>query len=230
MTMNRKIMAIAAHPDDEVLGCGGTLRRHVDQGDEVCIYILADGDTSRYILETENPAAVLQAKGEAARAAGDILGASRVILDEFPDNRMDSRDLLEIIRKVEQQIRHFRPDVVYTHHSGDLNIDHRSVHEAVVTACRPQPGNTVKTLLFFEIASSTEWQVPSAGKAFAPDWFVDITATLDAKMQALAKYHVELRPWPHPRSIEAVEHLSRWRGATVGVQVAEAFMLGRHLI
>ena len=200
------------------------------QGDEVCIYILADGDTSRYVLKTENPAAVLQAKGEAARAAGDILGASRVILDEFPDNRMDSRDLLEIIRKVEQQIRHLRPDVVYTHHSGDLNIDHRIVHEAVVTACRPQPGNTVKTLLFFEIASSTEWQVPSAGKAFAPDWFVDITETLDAKMQALAKYHVELRPWPHPRSIEAVEHLSRWRGATVGMQVAEAFMLGRHLI
>ncbi len=223
-------MAVAAHPDDEVLGCGGTLRRHVDQGDEVCIYILADGDTSRHILGTENPAAVLQARGEAARAAGDILGASRVILDAFPDNRMDSRDLLEIIRKVEQQIRHFQPDVVYTHHSGDLNIDHRSVHEAVVTACRPQLGNTVKTLLFFEIPSSTEWQVPSAGKVFAPDWFVDITATLDAKMQALAKYHVELRPWPHPRSMEAIEHLSRWRGATVGVQVAEAFMLGRHLI
>jgi LmbE family N-acetylglucosaminyl deacetylase len=116
-----------------------------------------------------------------------------------------------------------------THHAGDVNIDHQRVHQAVVTACRPQPGHPVRTLLFFEVPSSTEWQPPGSAPAFTPNWFVDISSTLDCKLNALDAYAEELRVWPHPRSLQAVEALARWRGATVGVEAAEAFILGRYL-
>jgi LmbE family N-acetylglucosaminyl deacetylase len=119
--------------------------------------------------------------------------------------------------------------VVYTHHAGDLNVDHQRVSQAVMTACRPQPGCAVKKIAFFEIPSSTEWQSPSSGPAFAPNWFVDISGTLDTKLKALKAYHGEIRPWPHARSYEAVEHLARWRGATVGCDAAEAFVIGRKI-
>jgi LmbE family N-acetylglucosaminyl deacetylase len=107
-------------------------------------------------------------------------------------------------------------------------VDHRVVYQAVVTACRPQPEHSVKTLLLFEIPSSTEWQ-PPAFSPFAPNWFVDISATLAIKLDALAAYESELRDWPHPRSLKAVEHLARWRGATVGVEAAESFVLAREI-
>ena len=119
--------------------------------------------------------------------------------------------------------------MVYSHWIGDVNIDHRRIHEAVVAACRPQPGHPVESLLFFEVASSTEWQTPGSAPAFQPNWFVDISATLDTKLAALAAYQAELRDWPHPRSTRGVEHLARWRGSTVGCEAAEAFVLGRHL-
>jgi LmbE family N-acetylglucosaminyl deacetylase len=122
-----------------------------------------------------------------------------------------------------------RPQTVFTHHAGDLNVDHRRLHEAVAVACRPQPGQSVKTLLCFEVASSTEWQVPGGAPAFMPNWFVDISRTLERKMRALEGYATELRDWPHPRSTRGVEHLARWRGATVGADAAEAFVLARHL-
>lgn len=121
-----------------------------------------------------------------------------------------------------------RPAIVYTHHGGDLNVDHQIVHRAVVTACRPLPGSVLETLLFFEVPSSTEWQAGDAAQAFVPDWFVDASATLSLKLKALRAYASEMRPWPHSRSLEAVEHLARWRGACAGWKAAEAFQLGRH--
>jgi N-acetylglucosamine malate deacetylase 1 len=222
----RRIAAIVAHPDDEVLGCGGTLRRHVLAGDDISIFIMADGETSR------GPNAGAQAIAQrevAARTAADILGAKKLDMHRFPDNRMDTLPLLDIVKAVEPYIHEIAPEIVYTHHAGDLNIDHRRVHEAVVTACRPQPDQPVRTLLFFETISSTEWQPPLSGVPFSPNWFADITSTLDCKVQALRAYHNEVHPWPHPRSYQAVQHLARWRGAMVGWSAAEAFMLGRHL-
>ena len=143
---------------------------------------------------------------------------------------MDSIDLLDIVQFIEQQINQFTPDMILTHHAGDLNIDHRLVHQAVMTACRPQPGHCVKTILFFEIQSSTEWQTPASAAVFAPNWFVDISDYLNLRTRALEAYSDELRPWPHSRSLQAIEHLARWRGATIGVDVAEAFMLGRNIL
>jgi len=225
-----QILIIAAHPDDEVLGCGGTIAKHLQNGDEVHVLILAEGVTSRdEVRERESRAGELSQLAQAAQEAGRILGVKSVELYDFPDNRMDSVDLLDVVKVVERAIDKYKPDMVYTHHAGDVNIDHRIVHQAVVTACRPLPGRCVKTLLFFEVPSSTEWQTPGSAPAFLPNYFVDISDCLDKKLQALKAYESEMRPWPHPRSFQAAEHLARWRGSMVGVEAAEGFVLGRKL-
>lgn len=224
----KSILIIAAHPDDEVLGCGGTIAKLADQGAIIHAAFLADGVFSRTSEENSGRGA-LEARRVAARKSGDILGVSSVSFGDFPDNRMDTVALLDIIKEVEKLIGLHQPDTVFTHHSGDLNVDHRRVHEAVATACRPQRGHPVKTLLCFEVPSSTEWQLPDSAPAFMPNWFVDISDTLDRKLAALDAYAAELRAWPHPRSRQGVEHLARWRGATVGAEAAEAFVLGRQL-
>jgi LmbE family N-acetylglucosaminyl deacetylase len=167
---------------------------------------------------------------QAAQTAGTILGAASVELLDLPDNRLDSLDRLDVIKLIEERIARYQPEVVYVHHAGDVNIDHRRLHEAVVTACRPTPGHVVRRLLSFEVASSTEWQPAGSAPAFHPNWFVDISDQWERKRVALAAYASEMRSWPHARSIEAVEHLARWRGAQVGVQAAEAFCLLRQVV
>lgn len=225
------VLVVAAHPDDEVLGCGGTIAKHSQQGDIVHVHILAEGATSRSQKRDRGAwQADLSILSEAADQAGKILGAQSVTLHAFPDNRMDGCELLDVVKVIEHAIAQHQPQMIYTHHSGDVNIDHRRIHEAVVTACRPTPGYPVKTLLFFEVASSTEWHVPGSALPFMPNWFVDISETLSLKLQALETYQSELRSWPHPRSLQAVEALALWRGASVGVAAAEAFILGRKII
>ena len=225
------ILIIAAHPDDEVLGCGGSIARHADAGDHVQVLIVAEGATSRQQqrdrgqVDTE-----LSDLARAAQKAGVILGAKGVELLDLPDNRLDSIDRLDLVKLIEARIERYQPQIVYTHHAGDLNIDHRRLHEAVVTACRPTPDQPVKRLMSFEVASSTEWQPSGSGPAFQPNWFVDISDQWDRKRLALEAYATEMRPWPHARSIQALEHLARWRGAQVGVQAAESFCLLRQLV
>ncbi|HEY7243435.1 MAG TPA: PIG-L family deacetylase [Xanthobacteraceae bacterium] len=221
-----RVAVVVAHPDDEVLGCGGTIRRHILAGDEVWVVVLADGETGRRGSSGDK---VVAAREAAAHAAAKILGVPHLALHRFADNRLDARPLLDLVQVLEEHIREISPDTVYTHHAGDLNIDHRRTHEAILTACRPQSGHPVKRLLAFEIPSSTEWQQPSGEVAFCPNWFVDISSTLENKMLALKAYSEEMRPWPHPRSYQGVEHLARWRGAIVGCDAAEAFMLMREI-
>ncbi|PPT08716.1 hypothetical protein CKA32_004077 [Geitlerinema sp. FC II] len=223
--MSQSILIIAAHPDDEVLGCGGTIARYTARGVQARVIFLADGIAARDGMDSE----ALQRRQSAARKAADCLGIQSVSFGKFPDNRLDTVDLLDIVKVVEGAIAQYQPDTVLTHHVGDVNIDHQRVHQAVVTACRPQKGHPVRTLLFFEVPSSTEWQPPGSAPAFTPNWFVDISSTLDCKLKALDAYAEELRTWPHPRSRQGVEALARWRGATVGVKAAEAFILGRQL-
>jgi LmbE family N-acetylglucosaminyl deacetylase len=226
-----KILVVAAHPDDEVLGCGGTIARYADAGDAVQVLIVAEGATSRQELRDRNQAAdELSHLAQAAQAAGAILGAAGVELLDLPDNRLDALDRLDLIKQIEERIARHQPQLVYVHHAGDLNVDHRRLHEAVVTACRPTPGQPVRRLLSYEVASSTEWQPPGSAPVFQPNWFVDISAQWERKRQALEAYAAEMRPWPHARSLEAVEHLVRWRGAQVGVEAAEAFCLLRQLV
>jgi LmbE family N-acetylglucosaminyl deacetylase len=226
-----RVAVIAAHPDDEVLGCGGTIARHSKVGDEVAVLILAEGVTSRKSpgKQGHNQKLELAQLGKAARAASKILGVYSLELHSFPDNRMDSVDLLDIIKRIEEFMTKHRPSIVYSHHAGDVNIDHRRIHEAVVAACRPIPGHFVKQLLFFETPSSTEWQLPGSMPAFLPNWFVDISGTWETKKSALQAYAQEMRPWPHPRSIEAIEALGKWRGSSARLPLAESFMLGRFI-
>jgi len=223
-------MVVAAHPDDEMLGCGGTMAKHTRRGDRVHILILSEGQTSRsFSRATKRNQASLRKLADAARNAAHIVGATSIKLLGLPDNRLDSLELLDIVKPIEAFIQAHHPNIVYTHHAGDLNIDHQIAHAAVLTACRPQPGHPVRSLRFFEVPSSTEWQTPDSGHAFAPNWFMNISETLATKQQALAAYAAEIRPWPHPRSYRAIEALARWRGATVGVEAAEAFISGREV-
>ena len=222
-----KVLVVASHPDDEVLGCGGTIAKHVQAGDEVHVVIMGEGRGYRNIKGTAKKAAQILGGNtikEAARKAKDILGVSMLTIHSLPDNKMDTVPLLEVTRMVEVHIENMRPDIVYTHHAGDLNIDHRITHQAVMTACRPLPGCSVKTILCFEIPSSTEW-----GQGFEPDWFVDVTKVWEKKQEALLAYESEMRDFPHPRSRRGISYLAQWRGATVGVEVAEAFMLARRI-
>jgi len=226
--MPKSVLVFAAHPDDEVLGCGGTIAKFADEGSKIHISFLADGVSSRRGLSAGYQKEV-HFRRSAAKLSCEILGVSSVSFGEYPDNRMDTVALLDIVQTIETLIFKHEPDIVFTHHGGDLNIDHRRVHQAVVTACRPQVRASTKCLLSFEVPSSTEWQSPSGRDAFTPNWFVDISDTLERKLAALDAYSAEMRPWPHPRSRQAIEHLARWRGATVGVNAAEAFLLARRV-
>ena len=226
--MTDTVVVVAAHPDDEVLGCGGTIARYARLGAKVHILLLADGESSR--LQTGGDgASLIAARKSAAEAAANILGAASVRMLNFLDNRMDRFELLEIIRPVEEFLIEHKPSTVLTHHGGDLNVDHRIVHQAVVTACRPLPNYFVKELLFFEVPSSTEWVPPGSGMHFQPNCYFNIVETFDQKVAALLEYEQELRGFPHPRSIKAIESLAIWRGATAGTEMAEAFYLGRQI-
>ena len=229
MTAARSVLIVAAHPDDEVLGCGGTAARFAAEGHAVHILLLADGESARR-MRPGSSGELIAARAGAARRACEILGGASVEQLSLPDNRLDSVELLDVVKIIEAQIGRRRPHTVLTHHAGDVNIDHQIVHDAVLAACRPLPGSTVRQLLFFETPSSTEWRPPSSGPAFAPNWFVDISSTVERKVEALRAYGSEVREFPHARSIEAIRALARWRGATVGVEAAEAFILGRALI
>lgn len=221
--MTETLLVVAAHPDDEILGLAGTIARHGDAGDNVHILIVAEGATSRQGDEHQDPAQRL-ALQQAASKAAHVLGARQPRFLGLADNRLDAYDLLNVIQPIEAVIDELRPSRVYTHHGGDLNRDHRIVHEAVVTACRPLPGSPVRTLLAFETVSSTEWASPAIGTPFKPDRFHDIAAQWDRKAAAISAYNAEMRPFPHARSLEAVEALATLRGSQAGMEKAEAFV------
>lgn len=212
---------VAAHPDDEILGCGAAMAKHAAQGDSVHVLILAEGITSRD--GAQNQSGALSALAQDAQKANDILKVASLTLEKFPDNRMDSVALIEVVKAIEKKIAEVKPTTVYTHFCGDLNVDHRVTHQAVLTACRPLPGQSVKTILSFEVRSSTEWGLTP----FVPNLYIDVSEHLSAKLKALACYESEMRPFPHSRSIEAIEHLARSRGAEAGVNAAEAFCVQR---
>jgi N-acetylglucosamine malate deacetylase 1 len=222
--MSETVLAVVAHPDDEVLGAGGTLARHAAKGDAVHILFLADGVGAR-----GDDKAALERRVKAARFAASALGAREPEFLGLPDNRLDRLELLDIVQPVEKIIRKIVPQTIYTHHAGDLNIDHVICQRAVLTACRPLPGAAVLRIYAMEVASSTEWSPPDPENIFVPTHFVDISDSLAAKRRALEAYAEEMRPFPHARSYEAVEALATWRGASAGLRAAEAFMVVREI-
>lgn len=221
--MTQKILVVAAHPDDELLGVGGTLLKHRASGDQIIIAILGDGEKSR----THN---VDVAKRSAqATKVSKLLRAEKLWLGDFLDNQFDAMPLLTIIKKIEEIVYIAKPTIIYTHHAFDLNIDHRLTFQAVMTACRPIPGSTVQKILSFETLSSTEWQAPATGNMFMPTEFVDISTTIEEKIKLLKLYVDELRAFPHPRSVEGIRTLAAYRGMTAGLKAAEAFQVIRSI-
>ncbi len=223
--MSKKVLVIAAHADDEALGCGGAIARHSALGDQVHVIFIADGVSARLVKSVVD----VSLRQQACEQANKILGVSSIEFLNYPDNRLDGIHLLDIVQSLERLIKKIAPEVVYTHHIGDLNIDHQLTHRAVITACRPLPGCSIKEILAFEVVSSTEWSY-SVCAPFLPNVFVDISAYLDVKMRSLEFYHMEMRVFPHARCIDNVMALSRYRGCTVGFEAAEAFMSIRKLI
>ena len=224
-----KILVFAAHPDDELLGVGGTIRRLANEGKNVRAVILAEGLTSRNEKRGETaPDELLKLQAD-ARSAADVVGYSSIDFCGFPDNRMDSVDLLDVVKVISKYVAKYNPDTIFTHHHGDLNIDHRITCEAVLTACRPVNGNGVKRIYGFETPSSTEWNY-SYEAPFNPTVFFDVSETLEKKIEGMACYSTESTTYPHPRSPEALRALGKYRGCNVGFGMAEAFVLLRDLI
>lgn len=226
----RKVFVVAAHPDDEVLGAGGTIIRHVTNGDKVFALILGEGQTSRWEKMEGVDYTIVEKLHQNTLEAAEIIGFSKVFFADFPDNRFDTAPLLDIIKYIEKYVRMLQPEIIYTHHSGDLNIDHQITFQSVITATRPLSDCTVKEIYAFETVSSTEWNYGSSTKAFCPNVFVDIEPYFKQKCDAMKKYESELCAFPHPRSLEMLEMSARRWGATVGKQYAESFELIRKII
>ena len=225
-----KCLVVVAHPDDEVLAFGGTIRRLANEHHDVTIAILGEGLTSRLAARTDADPNELETLDSQAHEAAGILGAARLIRRNLPDNRFDSLPLLDVVKVVEEILDITTPEVVYTHHPGDLNVDHRVIFQAVATATRPIAEQCVRTVYAGEIASSTEWAFQRIEPLFKPNTFVDITETLGAKIDAMQAYTSESRTFPHPRSPEALRAIAgRW-GSVVGCRAAEAMELIRQIV
>jgi len=221
--MSKRILIVAAHPDDEILGAGGTIARHGVQGDQVAMAIAADRGTARYDDEK------IELVRQCCRAAARRLGITEVCFGDFADQRLDVLPILDITQWLESIANRFQPSVIYTHHRGDINRDHKLVHEATLTALRPYAAPYVERILCYEAPSATEWCGPYAENAFIPNVFVDITGTLENKLEAMSEYSTELRTFPHPRSPEALRSRATFWGSTVGVAAAEPFVLVRQI-
>jgi len=234
-----KVLVIAAHPDDEVLGMGGTIRKYVKNGHEVKIIFMATGIISRRSVNYKNSTnysiskkirndmekQVVKLQNDAKKAAS-VMGIKNIEFMDFPDNEMDKVSNLEVTKKVESVINHFEPNVIFTHSQFDINVDHRILYYATITATRPSKNCNVNEVISFEVPSSTEWYFPSN---FFPNIFVDISKELPVKIKALKTYKNEIRDFPHPRSVEAVEAIAKRWGSLSGFMAAEAFSLVREL-
>jgi LmbE family N-acetylglucosaminyl deacetylase len=223
------VLVIAAHPDDELLGCGGTVARLAQEGHAVYMSILGEGITSRSERREEaDPETITALHGRSYEVAR-MLGSKELRMFGLPDNRFDTVPLLEVIKIVEGLVSAWHPEVIYTHHSGDLNIDHQVVNRAVLTATRPQSRCCVRDLYAFEIPSSTEWSFQHLGPAFRPNIFLDISSTLELKLKGMRCYESEVRAFPHPRSVEALTAIAKRWGSAAGCAAAEAFELIRSI-
>jgi LmbE family N-acetylglucosaminyl deacetylase len=224
-----KALVVAAHPDDEVLGAGGTIARMAQQGHDVAIAILGEGLTSRYLEGKQTDPKLLVELRTRSENAIRALGVTSFKHYDLPDNRFDTVPLLDIVKIIEDLIKHHAPSAVYTHHGGDVNIDHALTFRAVLTATRPMEGGPVKEIFSFEVPSSTEWAFQKLFPPFQPDTFFDIAETLDQKIASLAWYEPEMRLFPHPRSSEVIRAMAARWGSCVGLKAAEAFELVRSI-
>lgn len=229
---NKKILVVVAHPDDELLGLGASMNRLIhDYGVEAKVVILGEGITSRSdVRDTDKWKKELETHRRNIYDAQEAIGYNSVVIYDFPDNRFDSIPLLDIIKQIEKEKNDFNPDVIFTHHGGDVNIDHQRTFEAVITASRPMEHEKVTSIITFETPSGTEWRASTDPKHFIPNFFIEVSEeNLNAKIKGMESYEFEKRAYPHPRSPEALKiQAQRW-GIAVGVNYAEAFNIVRSI-
>ena len=217
MSKPSNILVIAAHPDDEILGCGGTIVKHVTQGDKVITCIVCEGESHRNISQNN---------GDFTEKAAKILGVSKTILLGFPDQKLDTIPIVNLITKLEEIINVYKPNIIYSHSMCDINMDHKILFEAMLVAARPMAKH-IKTIYAFDTSSSTEWGYP---RSFIPDTWVDISEYLDTKLKAMECYKTEINKYPHPRSIKALRNKALTAGNQCFMDKAETFMTIRRCI
>ncbi|MCS6979903.1 MAG: PIG-L family deacetylase [Flavobacteriales bacterium] len=222
--MSLNVLILAPHPDDEVLGCGGIIARYASAGARVHVLVITRG-----IPEIFPPEQIEETRRELAQAH-ELLGVCETRFLDFPAPRLDTIPHHQVADALRREVVRIRPDVMYIPHSGDIHADHKIVHHAAMVAARPRPPFTVKKVLSYETLSETDWALPVSSDAFMPNVFVDISAHLDRKLQALACYQSQILHGPPARAPENVEALARLRGSTIGVHAAEAFMLMREIV
>lgn len=223
----KRILIVAAHPDDEVLGMGGTIAKYAMNGDSVAVLIVTDGSSSQY-RNSDDLEQIIKNKKKETQEVARILGISRVYYGNLPDMKLDATAHIYVNNAIEKVIDSFAPDTVYTHFPGDINKDHECVYKSTLVACRPIPGQTVKELYSYSVPSSTEWNVQNTHNVFTPNVFVDISGECEKKKySAMLSYSTELRDYPHLRSVEALKILDRAVGVQVGMECAESFILHR---
>ncbi len=229
---NKRILIVVAHPDDELLGLGATMHKLIHEYNcQTRVVILGEGITSRSnSRDVEKWQEELAIHRQNIKDAQRAVGYHSVGIYDFPDNRFDTVALLDIIKIVEQEKQDFQPEIIFTHHGGDVNIDHQRTFESVITACRPMEHEIVKTIITFETPSGTEWRASSDPKQFVPNMFVEVSEKdIDAKIKGMESYEFEKRTYPHPRSPEALKILAQQRGIMVGKKFAESFMIVRNI-
>jgi LmbE family N-acetylglucosaminyl deacetylase len=219
-----QILILAAHPDDEVLGCGATAARLASERHTVVPVIICENASVRYSSDMQ------RTLEESSRKSSEILGISEPVFVGMPDQKLDSYSALEMAQVVEKIIKDIRPEIIFTHHGGDINKDHRVLFEATLVAVRPLPANTVRSIYTYETISSTEWAASDYYAQFSPNTFYDVSDTLEMKIKAFSQYISEVRDYPHPRSPEGIKIRAKDWGARVGLRAAEPFQLIRTIV
>lgn len=229
--MKDTILVVAAHPDDEIIGCGGAILRHVKDKDNVYTLILSKGVQSRFKKNNSSKKIhkYIESLNNESLKANSFLGVKKIFSEDFPDNNFDSVPLLDIVKKVEFYFDKIQPSIVYTHSNLDLNIDHQITFRAVLTASRPKIDNKISKIFSFEIPSSSDWSFGLNNRNFNPNYFVGIEKEVTKKIKALKYYKSEMRKFPNSRSLKNIENLAAVRGATIGLKAAEAFEIVRYI-
>ncbi len=225
----KNILVAVAHPDDEVLGMGGTIARLAAEGCDIHLLIVTDGSSSQYKNVPELQKIIEKKKAETALSA-EILGIKTVDYGELPDMKLDCTPHTEVNGVIKNAIDKYSPDAIFTHFWGDVNIDHRCVYESVIVAARPVPGQEIKEIYCFRVPSSTEWMPNKTSTMFMPNIYVDISKYEDKKLKAMAAYETEIRDFPHPRSVSYLKKTDEATGLSVGMEAAEPFVLLRKII
>ena len=227
--MNKNILVVAAHPDDEILGCGGSLIKMRKMGYKIQCIFLSDGESSRNIKNKTKLLKLINTREDQAIKVSKVLNFKKPKFFRFPDNKLDSIPLINIIKIIEKEVKTSKPSIIFTHSQADLNVDHSLLCKAVLTATRPFSKTFVKKIISFEVASNSELYFSNSKKFFKPNLFFDISKELKLKLKTLKIYKNEIRKAPHSRSIKGLENLARYRGSQSGKKFSEAFELLRDI-